>query len=329
MLLMCLNTKTYTLDLDEFIKSGEKDMKYLIKGYMSPFADSFSKSLNSGWYNTAKVHSVLGFDFTIGGSFVFIPSSGKEFIINNKDLTNFELSSGETTTKSPTFYGDNKTVELKPKGTITGLNNFSTPAGIGINYALGLAPQIGLGLPLGFEIRAKFFPQVSIGDYGEIGLWGIALRHDVLQHIPIAEKIPFLNVSIMAAYSNLNCDISINQENDLPEQNFNTSISSFTTNLCASADIPILTAFISLGYGANSSNFTLEGEFEVPVINETNPTNFTSKIINNPIDFSVSSSDFRATAGVMIKLALFHIFADYTMDGDYSIATVGCAISFR
>ena len=42
------------------IAQGEK----LIEAYFTPMAESFGAGLNSGWYNTAKPHSLGGFDLT-------------------------------------------------------------------------------------------------------------------------------------------------------------------------------------------------------------------------------------------------------------------------
>ena len=50
---------TVTIAGDD-ITQGEK----LIEAYFTPMAESFGSGLNSGWYNTAKPHSLGGFDLT-------------------------------------------------------------------------------------------------------------------------------------------------------------------------------------------------------------------------------------------------------------------------
>ena len=42
-------------------------------------AESFGAGLNNGWYNTAKPHSLGGFDLTFTLNTVMIPNSCKNF----------------------------------------------------------------------------------------------------------------------------------------------------------------------------------------------------------------------------------------------------------
>ena len=63
--------------LPEDIAQGEQ----LIEAYFTPMAESFGASLNNGWYNTAKPHSLGGFDLTFTVNTVIIPNSAKTFNI--------------------------------------------------------------------------------------------------------------------------------------------------------------------------------------------------------------------------------------------------------
>ena len=65
--------------LGQDIKQGEK----LIEAYFTPMAESFGAGLNSGWYNTAKPHSLGGFDLTFTLNTVIIPNSAKTFNIED------------------------------------------------------------------------------------------------------------------------------------------------------------------------------------------------------------------------------------------------------
>ena len=59
------------------LEQGEK----MIKAYFTPMAESFGAGLNNGWYNTAKPHSLGGFDLTFTLNTVIIPNSAKTFNI--------------------------------------------------------------------------------------------------------------------------------------------------------------------------------------------------------------------------------------------------------
>ena len=54
---------------------GEK----FIEAYFTPMAESFGAGLNNGWYNTAKPHSLGGFDLTFTVNTVIIPRFSKNF----------------------------------------------------------------------------------------------------------------------------------------------------------------------------------------------------------------------------------------------------------
>ena len=62
--------------LSNDIAQGEN----LIEAYFTPMAESFGAGLNRGWDNTAKPHSLGGFDLTFTLNTVIIPSSAKTFI---------------------------------------------------------------------------------------------------------------------------------------------------------------------------------------------------------------------------------------------------------
>ena len=73
-------TSEITTILDSDIAQGEK----LITAYFTPMAESFGASLNNGWYNTAKPHSLGGFDITFAINTVMIPNSGKTYKIGDE-----------------------------------------------------------------------------------------------------------------------------------------------------------------------------------------------------------------------------------------------------
>src|SRR6187402_3007338 len=74
-------------DLDKLLEEGAEDGEKLIKGYVSPFLNVLSSSMNQGWYNTAKTHQIAGVDLTITVNAMTIPSSEKLYNVNSLNLT--------------------------------------------------------------------------------------------------------------------------------------------------------------------------------------------------------------------------------------------------
>ena len=51
---------------ENILLGSSADAKKLMQGYFAPAMEGFINGMNNGWYHTAKVHKVLGFDLTIG-----------------------------------------------------------------------------------------------------------------------------------------------------------------------------------------------------------------------------------------------------------------------
>ena len=114
------------------IAQGEK----LIEAYFTPMAESFGAGLNSGWYNTAKPHSLGGFDVTFTLNTVIIPNSAETFNIEDAGGTTFT----STETDAATIFGSEKTISV----------NLSTLEQFNINYSQNTA-ELGNGNAGGWD----------------------------------------------------------------------------------------------------------------------------------------------------------------------------------
>ncbi|MFN8692170.1 MAG: DUF6588 family protein, partial [Cyclobacteriaceae bacterium] len=90
--------------LEELLRSGSQDASKLIQGYTEPVLKSLAFGLNQGWYNTAKPHSLLGFDLTFTGSAIFIPDDELFYNVAGLNLQNIDLVN-PTDGQAPTIYG--------------------------------------------------------------------------------------------------------------------------------------------------------------------------------------------------------------------------------
>lgn len=89
-------------------KSGVDDLNAIGNGYLKPFGNGFATGLGSNWYNTADVHSVLGFDLTIGANAVFAPKEDQTF--NLPVSPSLKADNGETS--APSFAGKGNGVKI-------------------------------------------------------------------------------------------------------------------------------------------------------------------------------------------------------------------------
>ena len=66
--------------------------------------------------------------------------------------------------------------------------------------------QFGFGLPLNTDIKFRYVPNISLFEGGGgVNMWGIGVLHDIKQHIPGIEHLPF-QLSLFAGYTKLNLD---------------------------------------------------------------------------------------------------------------------------
>ncbi|TRX64256.1 DUF6588 family protein [Carboxylicivirga sp. M1479] len=302
----------------DFLKAGQADANTLSQSYLLPYGEMLGVNLNSGWYNSAKVHKIGGFDITFSASYATAPNSKKSFDPSNLSL---EAVTPESDGMAPTMAGSNKEsmgFYFQDDPTKTNIIDMK-----GANADVFVSPMIqaAIGLPFHTEIMGRFMPKTSYGDYGDAGLWGIGLKHSIKDYIPFVKRVPFLNASVLAAYTDFDAKLGVSNEGFAGEigegsGNLETTAGAFTTRLLIGVNVPVVSFYTGLGYGTTTSNFDVVGEF---VGYED-----TSK----PIALEYKTSGFDFNAGMRLRLAIFSLHADYTV-GEYSVITAGVGINFR
>ena len=61
--------------------------------------------------------------------------------------------------------------------------------------------QASVGLVKGTELSMRYSPNLSLGDAGTFGLWGVGLKLGVSEWIPVIEKIPVFHFSLIGGYT--------------------------------------------------------------------------------------------------------------------------------
>jgi hypothetical protein len=154
-------------------------------------------------------------------------------------------------------------------------------------------------------------PTLNLSDI-TTNLFGIGVKHDVLQWIPvIGDAIP-MSLSLQAGYTELNTSL------DIYEQKVSMKTTATTINLIASRKLLILTGYVGLGYNTSVTNLSADAEFNLSGVN------FGDKI---EIEFQ-SENKLRTNIGLRLNLTVVTIHADYTFS-EYPTATLGLGVSLR
>ena len=298
--------------ISSFGQTPTEDGKSLIEAYVSPLGYSLGAALNNGWYNTAKPHKLGGFDVTITANIVMIPEESKSFNISESNGNTF--SGGET----PTILGNGDGVSASYNAPPLPATSSDMPKGLNIPIIPLPMLQAGVGLIKGTELDFRYMPELKIGDAGKVGLFGIGIKHDILQWLPIADKAP-IDLSIQAGYTKIASEVILEERPESPPT-ANLGISATTVNLILSKKLLMFTPYLGVGYNSTRTTFNVDGVYDIAGF-EFNVNELTE------IDFE-SNNNLRANIGFRFNVAVMALQANYTF-AEYPTATVGIGISVR
>ena len=291
--------------LEEDLAQGEK----LIEAYFTPMAESFGSGLNNGWYNTAKPHSLGGFDLTFTLNTVIIPNAAESFKIGNE----FGGVFTSTETEASSIFGSSDETPMTYTNSTTSTDvDFNMPGGFK-TPALPLPMlQAGIGLIKNTAIDIRYMPMLNVGNNFNVNLFGIGLKHDLLQWIPVAGDAIPMSLSLQGGYTTLNTDLKISGQ----EVSLNTKAT--TINLVASKRLLMVTGYAGVGYNSSTTTFAADANFDLGGVQ------FNEKV---EVAFE-SNNNLRANVGLRFNLTLVTIQADYTFS-EYPTATLGLGVSLR
>jgi hypothetical protein len=302
MLCMMLPMFLFAESIEEKLQAFGKENG---KEYIQPFCTALGTDLNTGLYGTAKTLGTLHFGITINTSFASVPSEDKTFTAKRPDIED-PLNPGEQiylynepTVKSATCFGETG-------GTFTSTsdtgNDLILPDGANTPVVPFAMPQVSLGLPFGNEIMLRWLPQYEISsDIGKIGFFGIGLKHDIDQYIPLCP----VSLAAQAVYQQMKLGDIV-------------KIKDFALNAEVSKTFLMLTLYGGLQY----EHTTLHAAYTIPEATYGDVTTPATKIAFD-ID---GDNSFRGTAGLRLRLLIFNINLDYSLS-KYPVFNLGLGAS--
>ena len=288
------------------------DAQAFLQEYLSPLGNGLGAITNNGWYNSAKPHRFLGFDATFTLSVLNITDENKSFDPNS--ITNFSSNNIST----PTILGKGDGATANYKGEQFKLPNQSTliPALVLPNF------NFGLGVFKKTELNGRFIPnyKYNIGFFGkgEISMWGLGFKHDLLQWIPIIGNAIPMSLSLQAGHTQLNSGLSI------LDQDVSIDVQATNFNIILSRKILMLTGYTSVGYNFSTTTFSAGED-----ISNLDTFNLNELEISLPIEMKFeNNNEFRANVGLRFNLAVIAIHANHTFS-KYPVTTIGLGVSLR
>ena len=343
--------------IGDFVANGVNDGEKLTAAYLKPYTSAVGYGLNAAWFNTAKPHKLLGFNLDFTANVVSVPTSDKSFDVNSLGLSsNIHVSNPSI---APTAAGKNSVGPTISYTDPTGFTNhtiasYQMPKGLNWGYVPMPVAQLSIGLVKGTEIMGRFIPTVKIGNTGNVGLWGIGVKHSIKQWIPAINKLPLIHLAAMAGYTQLNSSTGINVTPDMvgstdatngmidfSSQKMNMTIKSFTANGILSLDlVKLLVVYAGVGVGYTMTDLGLKGNYPIP-----NPLNYNisasrseikgntsginKDIYTDPLSVKIKPGrQPRLNLGVRLKFAVITFNVEYVYSY-YSIVTAGLGVNVR
>lgn len=360
-------------DVSAVFRAGLGDANKVMNAYFQPFAESFGIGLAQNWYNTGAPLKLLRFNVQLGASYIRIPDEMLTFNPQTLGLTNLRTVD-PSVTSAPTLNGDGS----GPVYAIYG-DDPSNPGNqikiqeiAGLTSGLGLSAnavpnlQLNLGLIKKTEVSVRFVPTIDLGTLGSddlkgsVGLWGVGVKHDILQWIPLASKLPF-SVSGYFNYTSMNIELGTdfaapNDSNyagntgqgavtgfrfdgaagDYTNQKIALNANAMGFGIIVSKKILFFTPYISAGFIRSSFSLKTAGDYALPTGLELNaatadPTDLREVYTNfkDPLDISFDSANtFRAGGGLRFKILIFAIHAEAFTAGGFTGVNGGVSIGF-
>lgn len=331
----------------DFLYGYTSDASLMMQEYIRPYANIMGANLNAGWYNTAKPHKLGGFDVTATFSIAFAPDEALFYDL--ADLTGLQAEFDPNNSIAPTIAGDQESLpELVSYQTINGneyeVARIKHPNGLGVKGLPLPMAQVSLGLIKGTDVTVRFVPNIEIGEYGDLAVFGIGGRHSISQWIPVLKRLEFINISLQGGYTKVSTNAFMNIQpadveiqpattGDFNDQNMQVNISGWTLNIIASQSIPVITVYEGIGFANSAMDFAVLGNYPVnSIVTEPGPDlgKTTYDVIEDPIpmlEFE-NNRNLRLNAGIRFKLGVLTLHYDFTKTL-YATHSAGIGISFR
>ncbi len=320
-------------ELVKFLSTNIEDGNKIIEAWTQPYLTANGVNLNNGWYVSADPLKLGRFEFRLIGMSCFTPFSERLFNVQDLELSNLKVKSGENLETSTIFgkSGDATTLEMLIDDSNPGqTNEFKSPSGTGISFLPSFTPQISVGLIKGTEIMVRWLPDINYSGLKKSS-WGVGLKHDILQWIPAAEKLPF-SLSLIGNYAQTSLSYggkllepatgitNPDTVSKYDDQGIAFENSAWSAGLAISKKLPVLTIFGGLHVNSSTSTIGLTGNFPVLTYNSTSLQKEITNIEGSKIDIESKNTQFVINAGLRIKMGIMHITfgGNYATNGYYS-----------
>jgi hypothetical protein len=181
---------------------------------------------------------------------------------------------------------------------------------------------LGIGLVKNTDLVVRFFPRVK-DDNGSFFMYGVGLKHDIKQWIPVVKALPF-DLSVFGGYTKLNGELNLEGTFSGENQRGILDVEAKTVQLLVGKKIGILNVYAGTGYDFTTTTTQILGTYVISYSNISN----TTITLKDPVDFDIHNTHLRVNAGFGLKLGPIVLSGDYSL-AEYQSVTAGLSVSVR
>ncbi|SHJ05458.1 hypothetical protein SAMN04488096_107159 [Mesonia phycicola] len=300
-------------NIQAILRAGVDDATKFSENYIAPASEAAIYSLANGWYNSAKAKETLHFEISVVANVGLVSEKNQSFNLNIDDYNYISFADGSQSKNVATVFGENNPDQIviveyeTSNGTET--TSFTLPQGLGgsnIDFFPTAYLQGSLGLGKGFEVKARFLPEVDY-DGAKTKFYGGAIQHEFTSWLGVKKILP-VAISGLIGYNRLEASYLLD-DNSLIQgsnQKIKTEMNSWIYSAIVSTKLPVINFYAGLGYVTGDATSTLDGTYvidEGPIQGE---------VLINPYTVTNNVSGLNATLGFKLKLAFFRLNASYS-----------------
>lgn len=357
----------------DVLGAGIQDADKLMNAYFKPFGETFSLGIGQNWYNTAKPLKLGRVNVQAGASVLAVPVEMQTFNPVALGMQNLvPLGNSAPTILAPTSDGPAYVVRVDDPNNPGQFINLDTLSGLtqafGLTNMVAPFAQLNIGLIKGTELSIRFVPTLDLSTFGgdingTVGLWGIGVKHDIKQWIPVINKLPF-SLSGYFNYTRLSFELGANlagpegntyeaytgpgtitgfaytggAAGDYTAQAIAMDASAMGFGVIASKKLLMFTPYASLGFQSSSFSLRTAGEYAIlsGLSTDTDPGSTTPgaitenyTVFEEPLNINTDASNaLRYGVGLRFKFLIFGLHAEYFGVGAYSGVNFGLSLGF-
>ena len=313
------------VNIDQLLEAGIGNAQRFSESYFAPVGEGVIDGISNGWYNSGKAKKLFRFEIGVIGNLSFVTDEEQSFELNINEYEDLSFRNGATSAMVATVFGENESdVTVVVNEGQLGEFEITLPDGIGdtgINFIPTGFLQASMGLPKGFEVKARFLPKVKTDDT-TFELYGVGVQHELTNWIPGWDVLP-IRISGVIGYTNLKGSYDFSEDSVISGsgQEIEFDANSWLFSAVISTKLPIINFYGGIGFVTGESTTDLKGTYEIQRGSLANQT------LVDPISVSHNNSGVKATVGTKLKLGFFGINADYSFQ-KYNNLVIGLNFGF-